>query len=765
MIFSIFRQQQPRLPSHRPYKVTQWTTVSIRQGCSLQSLEAAEAIAGILSRALQKQVAVQTGVDFKGIVVGSFEELGLPDLATPEPETFLVRSHSRGVVIAASRPFDVTNAAWHFLHVLGYRQFFPGPLWEELPVLPTVVKVDGTVRSPFRSRRLFIGNGQWPENKAAFEDWLTKNLVPSGFRLNTGHSFQNVIRRNRALFVANPQLYGLVNGKRESEKLCLSNETVQQLLDYEALRSPPTADTVSIEPNDGGGWCECDSCVAMGPPSDRMVTISNRVAHALVSAGRPTVPAFYAYNEHAPPPSLYLSNPAIVSTTRKYTRGLNPLDTLIGWGQRGAALGMRDYWSVFSWDYDLPGQAEVMESDPQGYAAVGAAHYTTELGDNWVAYGHLYYALTKQLWGVNAGTDDLRQRLFGPAAEAMRPYFEAVASPQLSRETVRAMYAAIAQAQALPLSERMRQRLNHYAAYTRYVELFRVYQRAPTSQMEAALQDLSLHVKALSGKGIVHARAFAQDYVRLGPATSTQDQRLVEYAPTGAALPDFSADVLRGSQAPAIHFTKRSFEGQLLFVDFGGARTTQLYTDYGTGRRVFWLHLTEPTSISISGGLKQQGARPVEITVTMNDFVEIFEVPADRLWREVSIPGRGIVEVEVNDTGGGTSIQFPPGLVWAVYDPAAPHFGRRTGYFYVPRGTSFVGGYSRASVGAIYDADGVFQLSLPRGSDVFEVPVLPGQDGRVWSFRDCVGTIDLQSVPPWSGPTPGALLLPADAIG
>lgn len=769
-IFSLlFRQQSPRLPGHRPYKVTQWTTVSVRQGCSLQTLEAAEAIAEVLKRVLKKDVSVLASADFKGIVLGSFEELGLP-VTAPEPESFLVRSHARGVVIAAARPFDVKSAAWYFLRALGYRQFFPGPLWEELPTLPALVKVDGVVRSPFLSRRLFIGNGQWPENKAPFNDWLAKNLVPSGFQLVSGHSFQNVIRRNKTLFTENPQFYALVNGKRDGDKLCLSNESVQQLLGYEALRGPLTAQSVSIEPSDGGGWCECAPCAAMGPPSDRMVIVSNRIAHALSSAGRLAVPAFYAYNEHALPPSLYLSSPAIVSATRKFTRGMDFIDNLIGWSQRGAVLGVRDYWSMFSGNYDLPGKAEITQSDPQGYASIGALHYTTEMGDNWVAYGHLYYDRVSKLWDPplllsGSSLDDLRTRLFGPAAEAMRPYFDVVSSPQLSRETVRVMYSSIAQALATPgISIGHRDRLNHYAAYARYVELFRAYQLAPSTQTSTALDDLAQHVKNLSGKGIVHARAFSEDYVRLGPVTSTQDQRLVEYAPTGAALPDFTPDVMRGAQAPAVRFTKRVFEGKLHIVNFGGPRTANLYTDYGRGRRTFWLYLDGTVSLSVSGGQKQQPARPVDITVSTPDLVEIFDVPADRLWRDVVIPGRGLVELEINDAGSGTSIQFPPGLVWAVQDPLAPHFARRTAYFYVPRGTLFVGGYSNTSVGAIYDADGIFQASLPRGSDVFEVPVPPGQDGRVWSYRDCVGTIDLQSVPPWSGPTPGVLLLPTDYL-
>lgn len=43
----------------------------------------------------------------------------------------------------------------------------------------------------------------------------------------------------------------------------------------------PTADSISLEPSDGGGWCECDPCVQMGGASTRVVTLANAAAEAI----------------------------------------------------------------------------------------------------------------------------------------------------------------------------------------------------------------------------------------------------------------------------------------------------------------------------------------------------------------------------------------------------------------------------------------------------------------------------------------------------
>ena len=81
-----------------------------------------------------------------------------------------------------------------------------------------------------------------------------------------------------------PEYVALVDGRRESNKFCVSNPGVHQLvLRYarEYFDANPGADCLSIEPSDGGGWCECEAWRRTGTPSDRALLLANLVSDYL----------------------------------------------------------------------------------------------------------------------------------------------------------------------------------------------------------------------------------------------------------------------------------------------------------------------------------------------------------------------------------------------------------------------------------------------------------------------------------------------------
>ena len=92
-----------------------------------------------------------------------------------------------------------------------------------------------------------------------------------------------ILRRNRAEFDRHPEYLGLVGGQRTSSKFCISNPGLRRLVVEDALgqlRRDPGRDSVSGDPSDGGGWCECPKCKALGSISDRALTLANEVARA-----------------------------------------------------------------------------------------------------------------------------------------------------------------------------------------------------------------------------------------------------------------------------------------------------------------------------------------------------------------------------------------------------------------------------------------------------------------------------------------------------
>jgi hypothetical protein len=67
------------------------------------------------------------------------------------------------------------------------------------------------------------------------------------------------------------------------------------------LAKYPEQDSVSVDPSDGLGWCECDKCQAMGSVSDRALTLANEVAKAINKQHPGKYVGMYAYSAHSPP--------------------------------------------------------------------------------------------------------------------------------------------------------------------------------------------------------------------------------------------------------------------------------------------------------------------------------------------------------------------------------------------------------------------------------------------------------------------------------
>jgi hypothetical protein len=144
------------------------------------------------------------------------------------------------------------------------------------------------------------------------------------------------------------------------------------------------------------------------------------------------------------------------------------------------------------------------------------------------------------------------------------------------------------------------------------------------------------------------------------------------------------------------------------------------------------------------------------------------EVPPDGNERAVSlkVARAGLHRLEVSDGGDATHVVWPAGLPWALEASAeqpAMLYGRCNLYFYVPRGTPVVGGYTDGG-GQLCLASGEKLLDLPTRGDYFREPVGAGQDGRLWLLRQAQGQVSLLTVPPWLARSEQELLLPRDVV-
>ena len=87
-------------------------------------------------------------------------------------------------------------------------------------------------------------------------------------------------------------------------------------------------------------------------------------------------------------------------------------------------------------------------------------------------------------------------------------------------------------------------------------------------------------------------------------------------------------------------------------------------------------------------------------------------------------------------------------------------------YFYVPRGTTVVGGYTDSTRGTMLDGDNnvLFDFSSMEAAGYFSVPVPNGQDGLLWKFSNSRGKRMLMTVPPCLATSGESLLLPREVV-
>jgi len=98
------------------------------------------------------------------------------------------------------------------------------------------------------------------------------------------HTF-NTLVPPAEYFKTHPEYYSLINGKRSTEQLCLTNpEVLQIVIDNLAkrIKEKPEALYWSVSQNDNGQHCECDKCKALDDaaqsPSGSIIPFVNEVA-------------------------------------------------------------------------------------------------------------------------------------------------------------------------------------------------------------------------------------------------------------------------------------------------------------------------------------------------------------------------------------------------------------------------------------------------------------------------------------------------------
>lgn len=803
----------PRMPTRLAAGGKALVPVVVSEAAPERVKAAARTLADYLGRISGATFTVVPGDGSSGIAVGlpaHFPAVAMPGLGDARDPTrgedYLLRSHERGVYVLGVTEQAVEHAVWDLLYRLGHRQFFPGATWEVIPSSPELqLAVDVQEHPAYYSRRIWYGYGPWDYAAQPYADWCARNRATSGITLHTGHAYDGILQRHRAEFAAHPEYLALVNGVRTGNKFCIANPALRKLVVEDALaqfRNNPTAPSISLEPSDGGGWCTCGPCQALGSVSDRALLLANDVATAINAQGHSRYVDLYAYSEHSPPPTRAVHPRVVVSVATAFIRGGYNVEQLLdGWHRRGATLGIREYYSVHTWDRDLPGAARganlayLQTTIPQFHAR-GARFLSAESSDNWGPNGLGYYVAARLLWDVREASRvealvaDFLEKAFGPAREPMAAYYRLLngaRKPLLSDDLVGRMYRHLAEARQRTDDPKIRRRINDLVLYTRYVDLWLAYATAEGPARQQAFEALIRHGYRMRTTMLIHAKALYRD-LPARDRSVTVPKECAWNVPEGknpwkSSTPFTEEEVSRlVTEGIAAHrlldFEPAAFSTRLV----PAPRPTQGTTPagsmglYSRGTRTYYTWVAKPPAtltLHVRAGLVYGNRGPARIALypaaeTEGKAVAQAEVTPDKEEHAVTLQTSfpGLHRIEVTDAGAGTAVRWPEGMPMTVASspetPATFH-GRWSLTFYVPPGTRTVGGYA-SGAGVLLDGQGNKVHTFAREPGYFSVPVGPGQDGRFWRFHQSAGQRLLMTVPPYLARSTAELLLPAEVV-
>lgn len=757
----------------------------------------------------------------KGIVVGvvsDFPSLKMDQVLTAEgimgKEQYLLRSHKNGLYVIGQTDIAVRNAVWDLLYRLGHRQFFPGETWEVIPHTPDLsVQVDSLETPDYLYRRIWYGYGPWDYAAEPYQQWGKRNRAQGAFSLNTGHAYDNIIRHNKAEFEAHPEYYALVGGERKGSKMCASNPGLQAVVvkyakDYFAAE--PSRDCVSIDPSDGGNWCECAECAKIGTVSDRALFLANVISKYLEENLPEKYVAMYAYNEHSPPPvKVEARERVIVNVATSFLRGgYTTTELLDAWRAKGVKrLGIREYYSVHPWDRDLPGRARGSNLDyltrtVPDFHKRGVLFMTSESSDNWGPNGLGYYLSTRMMWDVDqvnhidALKKDFYDKAFGDASATMQKFYEMIDGsnrPILASPLMGKMYRLLGQARGQSTDEKVLARIDALIQYTRYVELYFNYSQAGSKQRQAAFEAMIRHAYQMRTTMMIHTKALYRDLDRRDKSVSipkeagwnvpeAQNPWKISEAFTRAQLDQWVSE--GDANYPALAFEPVSFSGDLKLaasvLKLPGVSELPVLngTKRSRGRMTYnlWADQAPMTwPLKVTGGLiahyRNRGPTELRMFVGVEDqatLTDSHDVNNDGKEYPVSLKfkDKGLHILSVSDGSDLSEVVFPQNQqpTVEVSEDYSTNFNRASeGYFYVPKGTKVVGGYSSSAGMQVIDAKGQVVLKVGK-SGYFHVEVPAEQDGKIWSLKGLSGKLMLMTVPPFVCAKADQLLVPEDVL-
>lgn len=780
--------------NHAPTK-----TIFISQNASASLQASANTLADYLGQISGGTYAVSTfnpsnGPD-PGIILGLNTDLNFTDEVPDSIGNLKIRERfvigtansSQYVFLVGATDLAVQDAVFHWLEKLGCRWFFGSPNWT---IVPSDANLAWAPSIPLRSASTTMGtrsismniyndetpaykmrsiwpeylgssgaSGDWLQQQLDWTEWSRANRAVSSYYINAGHSYDAVISWARAQGLWSDDYYALINGVRDTTgQLSLGHIEVQNLLrDYVADKLLGSLDSISLEPRDGSKWGtdpldEAIQPLASGSVTDRVITANNYAA-AGVPPGKYI--GMYAYNMHSAPPSMNVNDKIyVLIATAFLSQGHTIHSLLAGWSAKAQNLGIRDYFSVWDWDFNLPGGARVsnlskLKSNIAYYHTNNADIYSAESTDAWGPLGLGFYLSAKLLWNPAADTEALKTDFldssFGPAAETMRLFYDHIDQGNrypLGNDLMGQLYGYIDTARGKTPDAEIVSRLNDLTLYLRYVELVRQYGTSSEEVLRYTWQ--------IKDTNVVSSLACWRKFSGTWPSGMNWQVKYpihpwkVSHTFTQAEIDQMIQSGIANN--PTLPVEPRSYDGDLLLTDAMGATRGGI----PPWRVSMWYFLKTdgngnlPT-LTMASGYAYSDHGDLNWTLYTEDGETLLEsgaIPPDKVTRTVDFAPQEADTVYLltcTDNKSTSRVNWTPGSVVTFSAGIGPSLwldGRASRmYFYVPKGTTFVEASANyVSNCTFYNAAGTTKFVIASDQENIDivVPVDAGDDDQMW---------------------------------
>jgi len=852
------------LPGDRTSGQSENTLLLAKNGKSLQKIvlhqfanDDLKATAAYLAEKLEKitgaRFEIAKGDGSSGIVLGTTSQFPVPGLQKPleirpvqelefhnGAEAYGIRTEAKRLLLLGGREIGASHAATRFLELLGYRRFYPAPEWEIVPSLPALSFNRNETDRPFYLTRHFYGFRNSQEK--AISEWARQNRLGESFTVNNGQqAYKNIVQGNKAEFEAHPEYTALMKGKRAPGTLCLSHPAVRAMavkhaLDYFAKN--PSSDMCSMESSDGAAFCECDACKALGDASARVFGLANEVARAVRQKYPGKMIGMLAYFDHAvPPPFPMEANVHVQLAVRIYGQsGYTVRELIEMWSNKTWNLGDYDYVSLYFFGQDrlrtkagaMPtANVELLRGDLALMARNGFLSFYSECGRNWGAHGRGNLVATALLWNPQTDVDallaDFYDKAFGPAAPAMKRYFDRVdgQNDYFSKTMLGLAFRDVDEAAHLAKDRPdVQSRLDHIKQFLYYNYLQHHATKDKNEKKDQALKDLihqfRIRDSYITSWGMLKAyslpslaKTFAEpSWVEHGgkwkeisawklsvqknktgkaapapsippwmaPATAVPDPSLPGYEyvrPQDMYKPYTHEETEQLFQEGLAYFKpqellqKIEYSSDLVPVNFPGTKSSPPSKQVLFSGNTVYLYSLSGEPIEFEIWEHPNGEKKYALKSPAGALVAEGSLPKGQEHHllKLAVPAPGLYCL-VTD-GMRNHMAVSPGRVITVklgaVDGCTEGGDGGKNFFYVPKGTRRLQLFWPGGDFKICDPSGTMSvIAVEKGiGDYITVPIPAGDDGKLWSYFGH-WQADFVNAPNYIAPSPDALLVPRE---